>query len=117
VKLLMILNHAPYGTEHTYNGLRLALKVLEKNEGASVCVFLMGDAAAAGKTGQQTPAGYYNVERMLKGVLTKDGEVLLCGSCMDARGIKEAELVEGCRRSNLDRLTELTVEADKILTF
>ena len=117
MKYLMILNDPPYGTERTYNGLRLALNLLQKTEGSRLTVFLMGDAASAGKAGQQTPNGYYNVERMLKGVLTKKGEVLLCGTCMDARGIKEAELVDGSRRSTLDELTELTASADKVLVF
>ena len=117
MNMLMILNDPPYGTERTYNGLRLALNLLQKAEGFGLTVFLLGDAASAGKAGQQTPSGYYNIERMLKGVLNRKGEVLLCGTCMDARGIKEAELVEGCRRSTLDELTERTVSADKIVVF
>lgn len=114
---LMILNDAPYGTERTYNGLRLGLSLLSKVEGAQVTVFLMGDAVGSAKAGQQTPNGYYNVERMLKGILGRKGVVLLCGSCMDARGIAEAEIVEGSRRSTLDELTEKTASADKVLVF
>lgn len=117
MNMLVILNDPPYGTERTYNGLRVALNLLQKVEETTVTVFLMGDAAAAAKSGQQTPNGYYNVERMLKGVLTRKGEVLLCGTCMDARGIKDAEIVEGTRRSTLDELTELTATADKVLVF
>ena len=117
MNLLMILNDAPYGTERTYNGLRLAMNLLSKVEGAQVTVFLMGDAVASAKAGQQTPTGYYNVERMLKGVLGRKGQVLLCGSCMDARGIKETEIVEGSRRSTLDELTEKTASAERTLVF
>lgn len=117
MNLLMILNDAPYGTERTYNGLRLALNLLSKVEGADLTVFLLGDAVSSAKAGQQTPNGYYNVERMLKGVLGRKGQVLLCGSCMDARGIKEAEVVEGSRRSTLDELTEKTTSAEKVLVF
>ncbi|MBI4703045.1 MAG: DsrE family protein [Deltaproteobacteria bacterium] len=117
MQVLIVLNDPPYGTERTYNGLRLALNLLQKVEGASVTAFLMGDAAAAAKAGQQTPNGYYNIERMLKGVLTRKGEVLLCGTCMDARGIKETEIVGGSRRSTLDELTSLTATADKVLVF
>ena len=117
MNLLMILNDPPYGTERTYNGFRLAFNLLEKAEGTSVTVFLMGDAVAAGKVGQRTPNGYYNLERMVKGVLNRKGKILLCGSCMDARGIQEPEIVEGSRRSTLDQLTELTAAADKVLVF
>ena len=117
MNLLMILNDPSYGTERTYNGLRLAVNLLSKVPDVSLTVFLMGDAVAAAKTGQQTPNGYYNLERALKGVLTRKGRVLLCGTCMDARGLSDEEIVEGSRRSTLDELTELTAAADKVLVF
>jgi uncharacterized protein involved in oxidation of intracellular sulfur len=117
MKVLFILNDPPYGTERTYNGLRLATNLFKKNESAEVTVFLMGDAVSAAKAGQQTPNGYYNLERMLKALITRGGKLLLCGTCMDARGMQEQELLEGSRRSSLDELTELTLVADKVLVF
>jgi sulfur relay (sulfurtransferase) complex TusBCD TusD component (DsrE family) len=36
---------------------------------------------------------------------------------MDARGVTEAELVEGTQRSSLDEWTAWTVESDKVLIF
>lgn len=117
MKTLVILNDPPYGTERTYNGLRLAHNLLVKGEGLDVTVFLMGDAVTSAKTGQQTPNGYYNLERMVKGVLAKKARVLLCGSCMDARGLREEEIVAGCRRSSLDELTEATLGSDRVLVF
>jgi len=117
MKILMILNDPPYGTERVYNGLRLAMNLLAKHEQAEVSVFLLGDAASAAKSGQQTPNGYYNLERMLAGVLRKGAAVLVCGTCMDARGLTDTELVDGAARSTMDELTELTVNADKVLVF
>lgn len=117
MKTLMILNDPPYGTERTYNGLRLALSLLQKAEEHDLTVFLMGDAVSSAKAGQQTPNGYYNLERMLKGVVTKKGRVLLCGSCMDARGLREEGIVAGCRRGSLEELTEATLASDKVLVF
>lgn len=117
MNVLIILNDQPYGTERTYNGLRLAVNLLTKAQDVSVTLFLMGDAVAAAKAGQQTPNGYYNLERMLKGVLTRKGRVLLCGTCMDARGLKAEEVVEESCRSTLDELTELTAAAEKVLVF
>ncbi|WP_242332918.1 MULTISPECIES: DsrE/DsrF/TusD sulfur relay family protein [Anaeromyxobacter] len=116
MRFLIILNDPPYGTERSYNGLRLAGNLLTKHEDVEVDVFLMGDAVACAKAGQTTPNGYYNLERMLKPVLRR-GRVLLCGSCMDARGLKEPEVVEGAKRSSLDELTQLTVAAGKVLVF
>ncbi|HUW77900.1 MAG TPA: DsrE family protein [Candidatus Nanopelagicaceae bacterium] len=117
MKFLFILNDPPYGTERDYNALRLATNLLVKSDGAEVTVFLLGDAASASKSGQQTPNGYYNIERMLTSILNKGGSVLVCGTCMDARGITEAELVAGAKRSTMDELTINTASCDKVLVF
>lgn len=116
MKLLMILNDPPYGNERAYNALRLAGS-LARQQGHEVKMFLMGDGAACAKTGQKVPSGYYNVQTMLGGVTRRGGIVGVCGTCMDARGIVEAELTEGTRRSTLDELTAWTLEADKVLVF
>lgn len=39
------------------------------------------------------------------------------GSCMDARGIAESELIKGTRRSSLEKWASWSVEADKLLVF
>jgi len=116
MKILMILNDAPYGNERSYNGLRLAIDLLKRGDNLELTVFLMADAVACAKRGQKTPDAYYNIERMLKLVVRK-GHVLLCGTCMDARGLSEDEILEGCQRSTLAELTGLTLEADKTLVF
>jgi uncharacterized protein involved in oxidation of intracellular sulfur len=113
---LLILNDPPYGTERSYNGLRLA-NSLAKDEGNSVSVFLMGDAASCSVASQTAPNGYYNIERMLKVLASKGGTIGVCGSCMDARGIKPEGLVEGAHRSSMDELTCWTKAADKVLIF
>lgn len=114
---LLILNDPPYGTERGYNGLRLAHALVKAGPNNAVTVFLMADAVITAKAGQKTPDGYYNMERMLKRVLAGKGEVLLCGTCMDARGLSETEMVEGVRRSTMDELATATIAADKVLVF
>ena len=116
MKTLFILNDAPYGSERSYNGLRLA-GALSKREGQEIKLFLIGDAAACAKSGQKVPQGYYNTELMLKSVIRHKGEVGVCGTCMDARGIAETELAEGAARSTLEQLTDWTIWADKVITF
>ena len=91
--------------------------LVKKDPATQVTVFLMADAVLAAKAQQKTPEGYYNVERMLKRVLSGKGTVLLCGTCMDARGMGEAELLEGARRSTMDELASATADADKVLIF
>jgi uncharacterized protein involved in oxidation of intracellular sulfur len=113
----MIINDPPYGTERMYNGLRLASALVDQQPELVLSIFLMGDAANGAKSGQQTPNGYYNVERMLKNVIRKGARVLVCGTCMDARGLTEVEFLEGARRSTMAELSALTVDADKVLVF
>jgi uncharacterized protein involved in oxidation of intracellular sulfur len=116
MKTLFVLNDPPYGTERSYNGLRLAGSVAQR-EGQEVRLFLMGDAAACAKAGQTVPNGYYNVERMILAVARRGALVGVCGSCMDARGIQEAELGEGAKRSSLEELTDWTLWADQVVAF
>jgi uncharacterized protein involved in oxidation of intracellular sulfur len=116
-RTLIILNDPPYGTERCYNGLRLASALAKAGPEGQLSVFLMADAVLAAKAGQKTPDGYYNLERMLKRLMAAKGDVLLCGTCMDARGISEQELVEGARRSTMDELAAATLAANKVLVF
>ena len=115
-KTLLLLNDAPYGSERSYNGLRLA-GALTKREGESVKIFLIGDAASCAKSHQKVPQGYYNLELMLKGPAIRGAEIGVCGTCMDARGIADTELAEGTKRSTLEELTNWTQWADKTLVF
>lgn len=117
-KTLFILNDPPYGTERSYNALRLAGS-LARRLGEEVKVFLMGDAASCAKANQKVPQGYYNVEVMLQqGPASRHGvEIGVCGTCMDARGISEAELAEGTKLGTLSQLTDWTIWADKTLVF
>ena len=109
----LILNDAPYGTERSYNALRLA-RQLDKMEGETMRVFLMGDAVACAKSGQKVPEGYYNAEDIVR---MAGGEVGSCGTCMDARAMSEDQVVEGARRSTLKELADWTAAADRVLVF
>lgn len=116
LRTLIILNDPPYGTERSYNGLRLT-NALSKGEGDEVRAFLMGDAVLCGKKGQKTPDGYYNLERMLKVSARQGVSIGGCGSCLDARAIGAEELTEGVHRSSMDELAQWTRWADKVVVF
>ncbi|MDA8382614.1 MAG: DsrE family protein [Betaproteobacteria bacterium] len=117
MKALIILNDPPYGTERSYNGLRLAHALAKNAPEGEVTVFLMADAVSCARKDQKTPDGYYNIERMLKRVVTGNHALLLCGTCMDARGLSDADLIAGARRSTMDELAKATIAADKVLVF
>lgn len=45
------------------------------------------------------------------------GEVGLCGTCMDARGLSQDQVVDGAQRSTLKELAEWAALADKVVVF
>ena len=116
-KILILINDAPYGSEKAYNGLRLANQLNKAHEDVVVRIFLMADAASCAVEGQVTPNGYYNIERMLKLSINKGAKVKICGSCADARGLKNVKLIEGAEISTMAELTEWVVDSDKVITF
>ncbi|WP_298128667.1 DsrE family protein [Ferrovum sp.] len=116
MKTLFILNDAPYGSERTYNGLRMAGH-LSKQEGNAVKVFLIGDGVSSAHRNQKVPQGFYNIEVMLGSVTRHGGVVGICGTCMDARGMGDGDIAEGMHRSTLTELGEWTTWADKVLVF
>ena len=116
MKTLFILNDGPYGTERSFNGLRLA-GALCKAAGEEVRLFLIGDAASCAKSGQKVPEGFYNIQLMLNKVVRGGGLVGVCGTCMDARGLTDTDLIEGTHRSTMAELTAWTLWADKTIVF
>lgn len=113
---LFVLNDPPYGSERSYNALRLA-GALSKREGESVRVFLVGDGASCAKRDQKVPQGYYNIELMLRNVVGRGGEIGACGTCLDARGISDGELTDAAHRSTLEDLANWVEWADRTLVF
>ena len=116
MRSLIIVNDGPYGTERCYNALRIAHALL-KRENAELELFLIADAVNAARKGQKTPEGYYNIERMLKRVILGKGRVMLCGTCMDARGLVPGDMLDGATVSNMTELADSIAAADRVLTF
>ena len=115
-RILFILNDPPYGSERSFNGLRLAGALTRRGD-AEVRIFLMGDAVGCAMANQRVPDGYYHLDRMVESAARHDGEIACCGTCMDARGITEAMLTKGARHSTLDELAEWTLWAEQVVTF
>ena len=108
MKVLVIINDAPYGTEKAYNALRLASQIQRDWENSEVCIFLMADAVTCAIPDQNTPNGYYNIERMLKSVVNKNGKIKLCTTCAEARGLKDIKFIDGAELSTMKELAQLT---------
>ena len=117
MSILVILNDPPYGTERSYNGLRLVMALKRENPELAVNIFLLGDAVSCAVSGQKTPDGYYNLERMLRSLIVKKVTIRCCGTCLDARGLSEDYLIAGVERGTMSDLAKWTSESDKVVTF
>ena len=111
----IILHDAPYGDEKSYNGLRTAM-TLQKKEGVQVNVFLFADATFCALQEQITPDGYYNIGRMIRSVARR-GTIGACGACLDARGLKNIQLIDGVQRSSMNELTDWILASDNVISF
>ncbi len=116
VRILFVLNEPPYGTERSYNGLRLAY-ALAKREETEIRVFMLADSVGCAVAGQKVPEGYYDLGRMIEALGRRGAEIGLCGTCMDARGLPEDRLLPGARRSTLEGLADWTLWAERVLVF
>jgi uncharacterized protein involved in oxidation of intracellular sulfur len=54
---------------------------------------------------------------MLRSVGRRGAEVGVCATCMDARGISDAELTDPTHRSSLEELTNWVQWAERLLVF
>ncbi len=77
----------------------------------------MADAVLCALPNNNTPNGYYNIERMMKSVLSKGGKVKACGTCAQARGVFDLVFIESIERSNMIEYTNWVVESEKVINF
>ena len=57
------------------------------------------------------------MERMLKSVILKGGEVKSCSGCSEARRIANISCIDAVELSNMKEFVNWTIECDKVLTF
>jgi uncharacterized protein involved in oxidation of intracellular sulfur len=118
MKVLIIFNREPYdNTDVTWNGLRLAVKLLEA--GQKVRIFLMNDAVDLARDMCKPPAGYdQDLAKMLKELISHGVPVKACGTCMVRCGLhKYHPYFEGAEKSTMPALAEWVVDSDKVISF
>ncbi|MGO9096200.1 MAG: DsrE/DsrF/TusD sulfur relay family protein [Bryobacteraceae bacterium] len=113
---LFVLNDHPYQSERNYNALRLAT-ALASDASNAVRLFLIGEAVFSAVGGLAVPEGRHDIEWMLRRFAAGGRPVGVCRTCMEARAIDPAALLDCAYRSTLDELTRWTGEADKVLVF
>lgn len=115
--ILFIIHSSPYGDEHFFSALRLALQLQEQHKSAvNLKLFLMSDAVSGGLA-KQAPSEGYHLQQMLEILTAQGAAVKLCKTCTNARGITGLPLSDGVEIGTLVELADWTVEADKVLNF
>ncbi len=117
MKILLVINDAPYGSEKAYNALRMAMTLQRENTEIEIKIFLLADGVFCALPEQKTANGYYNIEKMIRSIIAKGGSFKACGGCSEARGISGLQLIEGVELSNMKEFAAWTVECDKVMTF
>lgn len=115
MKILFLLNDAPYGNDKNYNALRTAIQLQKQDSTIKIWVYLMSDSVTGALPGQKEKAGQYNIGEMLANIMHHGGEVKLCTSCAELRGV--SSVIPGVVIGTLTDLTTWIVESDRVLTF
>ncbi len=111
----IIITEAPYAKERALTALRFAFTAdLEEHE---VRIWLFENGVYLAKKGQKPAQGLTNYGQMLEDLIKGGVEVKACVVCADARGITQAELLDGVKLATVHDLVEWTVNSDKVLTF
>jgi uncharacterized protein involved in oxidation of intracellular sulfur len=113
--ITIIIQDPPYGTEKAWNALRLAQALLTQE--TRLNLFLLGDSVGMAKMGQEIPAGYYNLGKMLEQLADRGVEVKACATCCKARGLKAEDLIKGVVIGGMSDLARWTKESKQVITF
>jgi tRNA 2-thiouridine synthesizing protein D len=106
----LIITHAPYGHEKPFTALRFAQASFQHK----INIFLIEDGVYVAKKGQQADL---RVEAMLSDAIKSGAIVKLCGSCTEARGLSQDEIVEGAEIGTMKELVDWVDSSDKVLIF
>lgn len=115
MKILIILNEAPFANEKSYNGLRTGIQLLNQIKDTQVNIYLFSDSVGCAIKNQKPSASKYNAGDLISELITKGAKIKLCKSCLDARG--SVELIDGVEISNMIEYTEWIINTDKIISF
>jgi tRNA 2-thiouridine synthesizing protein D len=111
----LIIYEAPIAKERALSALRFAFTA--DLEGHRVRIWLFENGVYLAKKGQKPAQGLTNYGEMLEDLIKSGVEVKACVVCADARGLTQADLLDGVKLATVHDLVEWTVNSDKVLTF
>ncbi|MFL0952689.1 DsrE/DsrF/TusD sulfur relay family protein [Vibrio parahaemolyticus] len=116
--IVMTLSGSPYGSEALFNALRLAIALKEQDDHTvNLKLFLMSDSVFGALKGQVTPDFSYNIGQMLEVLLAQKVSVLLCKTCISARGITMSQVIDDVAIGTMADLSQWVLWADKVIAM
>jgi tRNA 2-thiouridine synthesizing protein D len=115
VTFTVIIYEAPYNKERALTALRFATTC--DLEGHKVRIWLFENGVYLAKKGQKPAQGLTNYGQMLEDLVKGGIEVKACVVCAEARGLAQAELIDGVKLATVHDLVEWTTNSDKVITF
>ncbi len=115
VLITIFVGTGAYSTERPYTALRFAYTaLLDENK---VKMFFFEDGIFALKK-NQNPSNIYNIQEWIQNCFDEENfEIASCGVCMKARGVDQAELIDGIQTGTMEMAVEWTKQSDKQLFF
>ncbi len=111
----LVIYEAPYAKERAQTALRFAWTC--DVEGHKVRIWLFENGVYLAKKGQKAAQGLTNYGQMLEDLMKGGVEVKACVVCCEARGLTQADLLEGVKIATVHELVEWTANSDKVIEF
>ncbi len=113
--VLIILSHAPFDGDVTWNALRLAGSLLERK--SAVHIFVMNDAIDVVRQGSMPAGAEFDLQAMLRGLLAKGARLKICTTCLNRCGIGHGDVIPEAPMSTMADLAAWVASAGQVVTF
>lgn len=113
--VLIILSHAPDGSDTIWNALRLATTLTA--QGTAVRLFVMNDAIDVVRQQVDRPPAEFDLQAMLRTLLARGARVKVCATCVTRCGMGHGEVIPQVLLSSMPELAAWVTGSDRVLVF
>lgn len=113
--VLIILSHAPFDGDTTWNALRLASTLLDRK--SEVRIFVMNDAIDVVRQGAVPEGSEFDLQAMLRDLFPRGGRVKICTTCINRCGIGQGEVIPEAILATMADLAAWITESERVLVF
>lgn len=113
--VLIILGHGPFDGDTTWNALRLSSTLLDGK--SPVRIFVMNDAIDVIRRGATPEGAEFDLQAMLRDLLSKGGRIKICTICINRYGIGQGEVIPEAIMATMADLAAWVIESERVLVF